>query len=450
MDINNTLVSDAASALKKIDIQKTQEPLTTSQNFFMSSHLLKIVIGVNPIIVAALQQQAIELFKLRTLEGFAKGCVPNEYIEENFKHEIFEKIKQYLLHNIVLQNLMSTISLDKLLIANYPRLSKIDLHDSAIQYHFDLSVADAIELKEWKNFSFKSPKRKKYKDLDKQVINYVEQECAEAKKHTAHCVEDYDWIFFEALLVDKQNVPVHPFLKNTYWIKLKNNDVLDPLHALFLGKKVNDTFTADCLEIDAPVNDYENYRFNYLIHIKAIVKGRYLSLEHLKNTFKLKNKTDIHNKLMEVFSYRNDVSQRKAIIEELFHLMLSKHRFEIPKHLVLRRQEDLLTMLANQPDYQVYKAQKNFTSYIELLAEKQLKEEIFIDQVCYQENITLEIVDMQNYLHLFNNKRLREFVYFKPISDHIDEPNVPISNTFLATCMLREKTLNHIIHTLSH
>jgi len=158
---------------------------------------------------------------------------------------------------------------------------------------------------------------------------------------------------------------------------------------------------------------------------------------------------DIHNKLMEVFSYRNDISQRKTIIEEIFHLLLSKHRFEIPKHLILRRVEDILLALMKQPDYQVYRSQKDFLFQVEQLAEKQLKEEIIIDQITFSENLKIDLRDMQQYLHLFNNKRLREFVYFKAFIEKPDDLDTPINAHLLGQTVLREKALNHIIHTLT-
>ena len=151
---------------------------------------------------------------------------------------------------------------------------------------------------------------------------------------------------------------------------------------------------------------------------------------------------------MEIFSYRNDVSQRKSIIEEVFHLLLSKHRFEVPKHLILRREENIVQKLSKQPDYHVYKSQKNFNTYLEMLAEKQLKEEIIIDHITYRENLKAEIKDFEQYLHLFNNKKLNEFIYFKPFWE-IQNPSVPINAMLFAQTITREKTLNHIIHVLS-
>ena len=153
---------------------------------------------------------------------------------------------------------------------------------------------------------------------------------------------------------------------------------------------------------------------------------------------------------MEVFSFRNDESQRRSTIEEVFHLLLSKHRFEVPKHLVLRRQEDLLLSIMKQPDFHVYKAQPDFEHHLELLAEKQLKEEILVDQISHQENIRDEIADAQHYFHLFGNRKLYEFLYFKPVVARLDQFNVPFNVALLQQTFTREKTLHYIIHAMTN
>ena len=174
-----------------------------------------------------------------------------------------------------------------------------------------------------------------------------------------------------------------------------------------------------------------------------------LKKQKQKNRLKLKTKDSIHKKLIEVFSYRNDMSQRKTIIEEIFHLFFSNHRFEVPKHLIIRKQEQILIELKKHPDYQVYKSQKDFQERLEMLAEKLLKEEILIDHIAYQENIKTVIKDVEHYLSLFNNDRLREFVYFKPSFTRIEESDFPIHESLIRHAVLREKTLNHIIHVLT-
>jgi len=133
----------------------------------------------------------------------------------------------------------------------------------------------------------------------------------------------------------------------------------------------------------------------------------------------------------------------------MFHLFFSKHRFEIPKHMIIRKQEDILRNLKKRPDYQVYKSNKNFIDQVNLLAEKLLKEEIMIDQIANHENIKLEMKDIRNYLSLFTNERLKEFVYFKSLADIFDESSPPMPHNLLRHICRREKTLNHILHHLT-
>jgi len=107
-------------------------------------------------------------------------------------------------------------------------------------------------------------------------------------------------------------------------------------------------------------------------------------------------------------------------------------------------------MLRLQPDYQVYKSQKDFPEKVAILAEKLLKEEILIDQITYKENIKVTSNDINHYLTLFNNSRLREFVYFKPLFEPIEDSDKSLSESFLKQAIQREKTLNYIIHTLTN
>lgn len=415
-----------------------------------SSHLIKITITVHADIVKKIYDQTVKLFTYGSLDGFSNNLIPAEYIKEHYKTEIAKKVKNFLFRHAIIDYLLNKSAEYKIPYANYPRLTSIEEDSTGgLNYYFDLSIADPIELKEWKHFAFKSPKRKKYKDLDKQVIHFLENEIASAKKQHNSIIEDNDWVLFEALALDHENNPIFDKL-SLFWLKVKTKEIPSQFSHLFLEKSINESFTTTSFDVDGSIGDDHNPRqFNFLITIKACTKGNFLSLENFRGMFKLKNKIDVHNKLMEVFSYRNDISQRKTIIEEIFHLFLAKHRFEVPKHLILRRQEDILLVLMKQTDYQVYKSQKDFLQQVELLAEKQLKEEIIIDQIATQENIKCDLKDIQHYLHLFNNKRLREFIYFKPLLEQIDEANRPISSGILEQTALREKTLNYIIVTLT-
>ena len=416
----------------------------------LSSHLHKVIIGIDPRLTETLIKQTIDIFRTASIDNFSIETLANQHVEESYKNQIRLKVKNYFFQHLVIDFIFAETFNQRLIMANYPRLASVEMQpNQTITYHFDISVADPLELKEWKHFAFKQPKRKKYKDLDKQVISFIDNRVS-AKKLNASLIEDNDWVLIDALMVDAQSTPLNTALKSSFWIKIGHQDVTPPLITQLLGKQLDQQFYTTDLDMNdgEDSSDLRSYRF--LVTIKSIIKGTHFSMDLFKSTFKLKNKVDIHNKLMEVFSYRNDVSQRKAIIDEVFHLLLSKHRFEVPKHLVLRREEYILETLMPQPDYHVYKAQPDFRECIELLAEKQLKEEIVIDHITHHENIRADLRDMQQYLHLISNKRLKEFIYFRPLVERIDDVQAMINITPLAQAVVREKTLNHVIYTLTH
>jgi FKBP-type peptidyl-prolyl cis-trans isomerase (trigger factor) len=417
----------------------------------LSSHLLKATVIVSADIVQRIRNQTLEYYQQHiSLPGFKKNAVPKEYLEKYYHEEIYGNIRGLLFSHLVLTYTMEELARRKILLVNVPRLTNIKISPYyTAHYTFDISTVPTLNLKEWKHFIFKSPKRKNYKDLDKQVTSFIKREQSAFKKQNPDIVEENDWVCFSAHLLNNNNQPILTEHTPTYWLKIVTSTLSYPLPLLFLKAKVGDTFISKNLKLEEAFFENSDNDYSFLITLKSIIKGLHLSLESFKANFKLKSKADVHKKLIEVFSYRNDLSQRKSIIEEIFHLFLSKHRFEVPKHIVIRKQEDILLSLMRQPDYHVYKTHKNFRRHVEMLAEKQLKEEILIDQIAFNENIQVEEKDVQNYLNLFNNERLKEFVYFKPPQEKMENSEVPLHPSILKQAVLREKTLNYTIHVLT-
>ncbi len=444
------IITEQQNSLSTYPAQSTN-PLMTFKFISISSHLMKIKVEVSAEVTNLVYNETISFFSKKQFEGFNNNQVPNEYLESTFNAEITKKVKSYLYRHHVVDALIAEISAQKIPYANYPRLTAIEISpNQAAHFYFDLSLADQIELKEWKHFAFKIPRRKRYKDLDKQVVQFVEQEATPLKKINHDTIEEGDWACIEIRLLGQNKTDLPYPLNSFFWVKIKKSEIPDQFKRLLLNKKIGESFVTYQLDLDNDIHEVDDRYYNFLVTIIAISKGSHLSLDIFKQSFKLKNKLEIHSKLIEVFSFRNDLSQRKAIIEEMFTLFLTKHRFEIPKHLVLRRQEDILLVIMKQPDYHVYKAQTDFFDQIETLAEKQLKEEILIDQISYNENIKVDLRDVQQYLHFFNNKRLKEFIYFKPTFEKIEEIEDPLNASVLAQAVMREKTLNTIIYTLTH
>jgi FKBP-type peptidyl-prolyl cis-trans isomerase (trigger factor) len=383
------------------------------------------------------------------LPGYENKKLPLEYTKSYFAAEISQDCQEFIYKHFVIQFLLEQLTANHIITANWPRLAEITTSEGAITYHFILTVAPTLTLKEWKHFVFKQPERKNYKDLDNQVIHFMKQATDTARHQDKTIIEPGDWIYFALALVDpatqEQDVP----LTTHYWIKMSGDVVLSNLQAEFLHKKINDAFIVSSLPFAHALQSSIEEPYHYHITVKFIAKGAHLSLEFFKNTFKLKTRADIHKKLIEVFSYRNDISQRRSTIEELFHLLFTKHRFEIPKHIITRKKEVLLSTIKKQSDYNVYKSNKQFEANLSMLAEKMLKEELIIDHIACEEKIAITMLDVAHYLHLFNNERLKEFIYFKPFIDSIEESTVPLHEGILAQAVIREKTLNYILYTLS-
>ena len=55
----------------------------------------------------------------------------------------------------------------------------------------------------------------------------------------------------------------------------------------------------------------------------------------------------------------------------------------------MRQQKNVLDKIKYNPDYHVYRMQKDFQDRVRQLAEKQIRETIFLDQLAYEENLDI-------------------------------------------------------------
>jgi len=416
-----------------------------SSNCFASGKVI-----VDQSLIQPIAAQVTRLYQhYAALPGYENKLLPLEYAKSYFAAEIKQDTQEFIYKHFVIQFLLQEIQRNKIITANWPRLTEIVSLNNELSYNFTLTLTPAIPLKEWKHFVFKQPERKNYKDLDNQVVNFIKEATDTARTHDKHATEAGDWVYFSAqMLAPETHEPLFEN-KNNYWLKVSTDIILSNFQKSFFDVKVDDTFIVESLPFMNGPQSQIDEPCHYKIVIGFITKGSHLSLDFFKQTFSLKTRADVHRKLIEVFSYRNDISQRKSTIEELFHLLFTKHRFEMPKHIITRKKENLLQSIKKQSDYNIYKSSKNFDANLTILAEKMLKEELIIDTIGVSQGIKLTVGDMAHYLHLFNNERLKEFIYFKPLIDNIEESSTPVHEAILAQAVLREKTLNYILHTLA-
>ena len=383
-------------------------------------------------------------------QGFNRGHVPLEYIEQNFKQNITEHLKEFLFKYCVINFLYQEIRQQKILVAGEPRLLDINLQPNKdARFTFELTRFPAIPIHEWKYFPFKAPKRKNYKDLDRQVDNFIKDEHQRLETIPQGELAIGDWINVDITIADQTNKSLIENFTQNFWFKLGEEEIESPLRKLFVQKKIGDKFYTTNQGLQEYFSDQLNTTYNFHVKIINAIPYNYFCFDQFKKHFKIKTNKDMHKKLIEVFSYRNDISQRLAMVEEVLKLFLSKHRFSAPNHLVLRQQKEVLSAIQKNPDYNVYRKQRNFRQQVQQLAEKQVKESLFVDQLAYHENMPVTQEDIAGYLNLTKRARMKDFIYFDIPETKRDGTQVPIPTEELKHMCLREKTINYALYQLT-
>ena len=402
--------------------------------------------------VEKLYSQASEEQKSEShIYGFSRGQAPIAYIEQNFQPHLLEHIKEFFFKYFVIDWLYRELHIQKVFFAGEPRLTFISIaHEKNALFNFSITLIPPIHLTGWKRLVFKVPKRKNYKDLDRQVENFLKEEQDIAEKAVNYNQIDIgDWVNFSISLLNKNKEPLFGNSKELLWLKIGSEEIDNPFQALFVGKKIGDSFTTNHQSLQEHFSSHLDTHYFFLITIIDHLSCKFFCLEHFKRHFKIKNSKDLHQKFIEIFSYRNDISQRRAISQDALKLLLAKHSFSIPSHLVLRQEKAILESIHSQPDYHVYKMQSDFKEKITLLAEKQLKENVLMQQLALLDGIHITNADIKGYLNLLNRQRTSEFIYFEPPTTKFLGRETPLAAAVLAECCLREKTLNHAIYHLS-
>ncbi len=423
----------------------TLEMLQSEPNFCS----LAVIVPAH--LVDTLYEQAVLSQKNSTAAfGFHKRETPTSYIEQNYQSIITDHLKEFFLKFMVMGFLYQEILRKKILVAGQPRLHSILLQPGHnAHFSFELSLFPAITFQEWKYLPFKAPKRKNYKDLDRQVESFLQEEIAAKQNYLDDSIRIGDWVNYQINILNNDK---HPLLNGTaadLWIKIGDEEPDKPFQELFLRKKTGQDFISNAQVLQDFFSDSLHTNYNFGITIMDVVPNAYLCIDQFKHHFRIKTNKEMYQKLIEVFSYRNDLSQRRTMVEESLKLLLSKHRFEVPQHFVLRQQKKVLDIIQFNPDYHVYRVQKDFKEAVKDLAEKQAKEEIFLDQLAYEENLDINHTDLKNYLNLTKRPRMREFLHFDPLMSKIRGQECAIMSDELGHVCLREKTINHIIYHLT-
>ncbi|HJM69135.1 MAG TPA: trigger factor [Candidatus Babeliales bacterium] len=385
--------------------------------------------------------------------GFNEDTIPFEYIDQHYKTQIVEHLKEFILKYLVISFLYQEMRSQKIITVGDPRLQNISLQiGQDAHYTFEYTpVHITTSVRDWKYLPYKPPVRKKYKDIDKQAELFLAKEVENEKKHLdSQKITIGDWVSFDVILCDKNNKPLFDdSLKENLWVHISDEDTNFAYQELFIDKKKGDFFltTDECLQEYFSSQFDTHYQFG--VQIVDILSQSYLSVLSFKEHFKLKSNRKVHQKFVEVFSFRNDISLRRSMVEEALKLLIKTYPHEIPSSAIFRQQKQLLEHIQQNPDYMVYKKEPDFLEKISSLAKKQIAEVIMIDRFAYQENIQVSKDEVCNYLNLTKRNRTKEFIYFQHRSLRAQGTDYPISRESLKQACLREKTLNHILYRLN-
>jgi FKBP-type peptidyl-prolyl cis-trans isomerase (trigger factor) len=446
---NNQMGQPVSQATDKSNDKKNSPSLQFSyscptENFCSASITIPAALVEQLYHEVSLNQQQISHTK-----GFSTGSAPIEYIQHHFKKNILEHLKEFLFKYCVINVLYKEIRNNQIVVAGEPRLVNIVLEPGQDgQFFFEFTRCQDLAIHEWKYFPFKAPKRKKYKDLDKQVELFIKTEQTNLEKLSHHTLAAGDWVNFDISIVSEQNKTLAD-LKQNFWIRLSNERIESPIQELFFGKQRGDFFETNNRGFQDFFSNQLASLYTFRVDIIDVVPYAHFCLDHFKNHFKIKTNKDVHRKMIEVFSYRNDISQRRSMVEKSLELLLSKHQFEVPRHLALRQQKAILEKVKLNPDYNVYRKEKNFQFQIQRLAEKQAREFLFADRFAYHENIDVTHDDVKSYLNLTNRARTKEFIYFQAPSATLYGQEAPIPTEEIKRICLREKAINHAIYHLT-
>lgn len=409
------------------------------------------VVTISQASVDALYHEASCIQQRNTeAQGFKKGMIPLAYIQDTYRANIIEHLEEFFLNYSALDTLLREVREQKLILTGDPQLISMDMAlKQDATFTFELSLCPAPDLSEWKYLPFKAPKRKNYKDLDRQVSDFIQDELKAQEKNNSTAVDNGDWVHLSITLVNDDKQPLFVEQAPAVWIKIGTEEADSDFRELLFGLTVGETIYTKSKALQEYFSDLLNTDYLFNITILDVLKGSYFCFDSLKKQFRLKTNKDLHRKLIEVFSFRNDVSQRRAMADEALRLILSRHRFSLPQSALMHQEESIIERIKQSPDYHVYRNQSDFKERVRQLGEKQARELIMLDQIAFIENIKIIDADIKWYLNLTNRPRMKDFIYFDIPITKIGGQETPLSSEVLKNECLREKALNYVVYYLT-
>ncbi len=444
--------SSPSSCTKKSGkmVKSGAAPLQAHVRYDQVTALGFVDISIQSKIIEALYKHTLLLQKnVCSPIGFYQKHAPMQYLDVYYKEHLINHLKEFLLKYCVVSYLYQTLRTNHILYTGEPRLHAIDIHPGRNAcYTFTFTPLPATPIRDWRYLLFRAPQRKRYKDIDKQAQNFIVEENMYRQNNITPGIKSGDWVLFSVILLNKQNNPIVKDLYEYLWIKISDEETNQPFHELFLGKVKGDRFVSDALCLHEYFSNQIDTQYTFGVTIKEVLPYAYFCLESFKNQFKLKTDRKLHQKIVEIYSSRNDLSLRRALVEEALATLLRIYPVQTPESAVLRQEKMLREELQHNPDYTVYKLQPDFNQKVRSLAHKQVQEHLLLTHIAIHERVDVEDNDVYAYLNLTKRPRTKEFIYYLHPAIRANEDEIPISHESLKNVCVHEKILNHVLHHL--
>lgn len=378
------------------------------------------------------------------MHGFENGNIPFEYIKIHYNNSLQNHLEHlfynFYAHDRFVKKLRSQG-------AYIPKLFDIDCNIdlklnkiSFIYNHIDKLLQYPV-LPDFKKLKF--PERKKYRDLDRQVKSIIELENKNKDNYTSHFIEEGDWIGIKIYLSDEKDI-LDKELSLKMWLNITNESIDREIREVFLNKKLNDCFFSNAFFL----NELLSTNFithTFYIEIEDHVSKKYFCIERFKDAFNYDNK-EIFEKIIDIFSLRNDVSLKKEKAQLTLRYFLEKIKIYIEPQIIKEHEAIIKSKIIKNPDYLLYQSDLNFSLNIKRLACRQAMEKIIVDHFIYIYNVMTSKNLLYWYLNILQRNRLKDFLYFD-ISHVYDNSNksIPINNSIIEQMALREKVIELLI-----
>jgi hypothetical protein len=378
------------------------------------------------------------------MHGFEHGNIPFEYIKIHY-HNSLQNHLEHIFYNFYAQDRFVKKLRSQ---GSYiPKLFEIDCHcdlkNSKITFtynHIDKLLQYSV-LPDFKKLKF--PERKKYRDLDRQVKSIMEVEQKNKENYISGFIQEGDWVgiriylSYEDIIIDKE-------LSLKMWLNITNESIDKEIREVFLSKKLNDGFFSNAFFLN------ESLSTNFIVHtfyveIEDHISKNYFCVDKFKDAFGYDNK-EIFEKIIDIFSLRNDVSLKKEKAQMALRYFLEKIKIYIEPQIIKEHEVIIKSKIIKNPDYLLYQSDINFSLNIKRLACRQAMEKILVDHFIYAYNVTSNKNLLYWYLNILQRHRLKDFLYFD-ISHVYDNSNksIPINNSIIEQMALREKVIELLI-----